>query len=141
MSGPGATSPRHPFDRACVVMGAASIVSVVFVAEGLQEFRFIWLDGVSVAIALGVGALACLAGLLARPVLAVVAGTAYLIAAVLQVISTAAGDDWLGGNISAASFWVGLGSGLLVVGLTPRDAAEPSAQPESPSDTSWKGTG
>ncbi|WP_129666913.1 hypothetical protein [Phytoactinopolyspora endophytica] len=118
------TAP-DPIDRACVVLGAASILSVVFVAEALDEFRFIRIGGASVAIAVGVGLLACLAGWLRRRGLAVVAGLAFLATAVVQVVSTATGNDWLSSNMSTASFWLGLGAGLVAVGSTPRASNEP----------------
>lgn len=109
------------FDRAAVVMGTASIASVVFGIEGLGDFRFVWLSGVSIVVALVLGLLALLAGALARPALAIMAGIAFVAAAIVQVVSAATGNDWLGADLAATSLWLGLGVGLLVVGSVPRE--------------------
>jgi hypothetical protein len=76
--------------------------------------------GWTVAVALVLGALALAAGWTARPVLGVVAGAAFLAAAAVQLAVWAAGDDWLGGDGSTISLWLGLGVGLLLVCLAPR---------------------
>lgn len=108
-------------DRAAVVMGLGSIASVVFVLEGLGDFRFMRVSGASIVIALAIGLLALLAGSLSRPALAVVAGLAFLAAAVVQVVSSATGNDWLGSDLSTMSLWLGLGVGLFVAGSAPRE--------------------
>jgi hypothetical protein len=112
---------QDTLNRAALGLGLASIAAVIFVFDGLGDFRFMRISGASIAIALILGALACVAAWLARPVLAVVAGAAFLVAALLQLISTATGNDWLGASLSTMSFWLGLGIGLLVVGLAAHD--------------------
>ncbi|NDL58161.1 Rv1678 family membrane protein [Phytoactinopolyspora mesophila] len=109
---------QDTLNRATAGLGLASIAGLVFVIEALGDFRFMRVSGAAIAVALVLGLLACVAGWLARPVLAVVAGVAFLAAALLQLISTATGNDWLGASLSTMSFWLGLGVGLLLVGLT-----------------------
>ncbi|GAB4004769.1 hypothetical protein GCM10029992_50730 [Glycomyces albus] len=114
-------------DRAAVALGLASIASLVFVIEGLDEFRFIPVGGPAVAIALVLGALAVVAGLLGLRVLALLAGLGFAAAALLQLVGAANGGDWLGTNLSATSFWTGLAIGLILVGTAPRTTAKAPA--------------
>ncbi|AYY14520.1 hypothetical protein EF847_19300 [Actinobacteria bacterium YIM 96077] len=102
--------------RACLALGSASVASVVFVVEGLGDFRFMRVSGAALVIALVAGVLAMSAGGFARAWPAVTAGIGFVGAAVFQVISVAMGRDWLGASLSTASFWLGLGVGLIVVG-------------------------
>lgn len=108
------------FDRAAVALGIASIASVVFAFEGLDDFRFMTVSGASIAVALGLGALAVAAGATGSRLLSVLAGLGFGAAALLQLIATATGADWLGGNLSTMSFWIGLAAGLLISGVAPR---------------------
>ncbi|GAB3232126.1 hypothetical protein GCM10027447_27650 [Glycomyces halotolerans] len=120
----------HSFDRAALAIGVASIASVVFAIEGLNEFRFMTIGGASAAIAIGLGAAAVAAALLAVRALAVLTGAAFAAAAALQLIATATGGDWLGADLSAMSFWLGLAIGLAVAGAAPRDGTRPAPDTE-----------
>ncbi|WP_166346927.1 Rv1678 family membrane protein [Phytoactinopolyspora limicola] len=105
-------------DRAVLGIGVASLASVVFVVEDLGDFRFMRVGGGSLLVAIGLGLLVIVAGWLGNVVLAGVAGAGFLLAALIQLISTATGNDWLGANLSTMSFWLGLGAGLLVCTTT-----------------------
>lgn len=115
-------------DRAATVLGLASIASLVFVWEGLDEFRFMTISGSAIAVALVLGALAVAAGFLGRRALALLAGLGFAAAALLQLIATANGEDWLGADLSAMSFWLGLAIGLVLVGSAPRITAGTNAE-------------
>ena len=106
-------------DRAAVALGAASVVSVVFVVLR-GEWDFVRVRGWAVAVAAVLGCVAVMAGWAARPALAAGAGIGFLAAAVVQVVVWAAGDNWLGGDGSTVALWLGLGIGLITVGAAPR---------------------
>lgn len=112
-------SRRSGLDRAVAVLGAVSVCSAAFVVLR-GDFEFVQVRGAGVAVAAVVGLLAVVAGWAARPALAAVAGAAFLVAAVGQVVGEAWGDNWLGGDGSTASLWLGLGVGLLTLALAPR---------------------
>jgi membrane protease YdiL (CAAX protease family) len=107
-------------DRAAVALGVVSVASVG-VAElrdkyQVLELRTAW----SIAVAVGLGLCAVLAGLTRRRWAAAATGGLFVAAAVVQVPVWASSDNWLGGNGSTASLWLGLGAGLLAVGLAER---------------------
>ncbi|WP_199042758.1 Rv1678 family membrane protein [Glycomyces salinus] len=122
----------HPLDRAAIALGLASIASLVFVYEGLDEFRFLAIGGPSIAVALVLGALAAAAGLTGRRVPALLAGLGFAAAAALELASTLAGEDWLGANLSTMSLWLGLAVGLLLAAAAPRTGTD-TAGTEPPS--------
>lgn len=107
------------YDRAALALGIASIASIVFVIEALGTYRFMTIGGASIAIAITLGALAAIAGLTATRRLAALTGLAFAAAAVLQLISTATGGNWLGADLSTMSFWIGLAVGLILAGTAP----------------------
>ncbi|MCH7232304.1 hypothetical protein L0U85_15780 [Glycomyces sp. L485] len=113
----------HDLDRAALTFGLASLASLVFVFEGLDEFRFMTVGGPAAAIAVVLGGLAVAAGLTGIRVLALLAGLGFGTVAVLQLVATATGGDWLGGNLSTMAFWLGLAVGLLVIGTAPNVTA------------------
>jgi hypothetical protein len=110
---------RANLDRAAAVLGAVSVASAGFeVLRG--DFGFVRIRGWAVAVAVVLGALALLAGWTARRALTVAAGVGFLTAALVQVAMWAASNNVLSGDGSTASFWLGLGLGLLATGLAPR---------------------
>jgi hypothetical protein len=117
----------HGLDRAALVLGLASIASLVFVIEGLDEFRFMTISGPAIAVALVLGALAVAAGLTGRRVLALLAGLGFAAAALLELIATANRSDWVGADLSAMSFWLGLAVGLLLIGTAPKTTPKRTA--------------
>lgn len=116
----------HPLDRAALALGLASIASLVFAYEGLEEFRFLAIGGPSIAVALVLGALAAAAGLTGRRLPALLAGLGFAAAAALQLVATLTGQDWLGANLSTMSLWLGLAVGLLLTATAPRTGTDPA---------------
>jgi hypothetical protein len=113
---------RSGVDRAAVVLGAASVLSVVFaVING--DFEFVRVRGGGIAVAVVLGLLACAAGWFANRMLALAAGAGFLLAAlVLLVLLGMRGNGaFLDGSGATFSLWLGLGVGLVVLGLTPRE--------------------
>ncbi|MEP7054061.1 MAG: hypothetical protein ABI912_02290 [Actinomycetota bacterium] len=114
---------RHSgLDNAAVVLGAASVLSVVF-AFAHGKFEFLRMHGGGIVVAVVLGVLACAAGWLANRMLALAAGAGFLLAALvlLVLIDQRGNGGFLDGNDSTFSLWLGLGVGLIVLGLTPRD--------------------
>ncbi|GAB3651137.1 Rv1678 family membrane protein [Glycomyces tarimensis] len=111
------------FDRAAITIGIASLASLVFAFDGLEEFRFMTVTGPAVAVAAVLGALAVAAGLSGIRVLALLAGLGFAAAAVLQLVATTGRGDWLGADLSTMAFWLGLALALLLIGTAPSTTA------------------
>jgi thiosulfate dehydrogenase [quinone] large subunit len=110
--------PRKP----ALAIGLASILSAgFFFVSG--DFGFIQMGGGAALVALGLGAVACLAGWLGRRVLVAIAGGAFLAVAIAQLAYEAAGTNPLSGDGSTFSLWLGLGAALLAVAVGGRLAA------------------
>lgn len=135
-------SGRHPrrsggvmtrVDKAVLVLGVVSLASAVStVANG--DLDVFGIGGWGVAVAVGLGLLAVLAGWLGWRPLALLAAASYLAAAATQVAQLggrlgAVEHGVLGGNVSTVALWTALGIGLAVLGLT----REPEPEPTSPS--------
>jgi hypothetical protein len=112
-------SRRSSLDRAVVTLGAVSVLSAAFVVMR-GDFEFVQVRGWGVAVAVVVGGFAVVAGWTARPTLAMVAGGAFLIAAVGQIVGEAVSENWFSGDGSTAALWLGLGAGLLTLAIAPR---------------------
>jgi hypothetical protein len=113
---------RTALDRAALALGAVSLASAVFVVVR-GDFQFVRMRGGGVVVALVLGVLAVAAGWLASRRLTLVAGIGFVAAAGTQVALLTGGDGgFLDGNGSTLSLWLGLGAGLMVLGLTPREA-------------------
>jgi hypothetical protein len=76
-------------------------------------------EGAGLAVLLVLSALAVVAGRLSRRPLAAVAGAGFAAAAVLQLVQLGRDTNWLDGDGSTVSLFLGLGIGLLVLALTP----------------------
>lgn len=117
-------------DRAAMTLGIASLLSV---ALAQIEGRYIVLEmraWPSLAVAIGLGACAVVAGLTRQQLVAAATGAAFVAAAIAQVPVWGGlwGDgNWLGGNGATASLWLGLGFGLVAVGLADRLWPDPTA--------------
>jgi hypothetical protein len=117
-------SGRTSLDRAAVALGAASLVSALFAfARGDLEFVTVRAGGVVVAVVLGV--VAVVAGWLGNRLLALACGAAFLVAAVvlLALLGARGNGGFLGGSASTFALWLGLGTGLIILGATPRAEA------------------
>src|SRR5947207_1919254 len=95
----------HRLDRAALVLGAAALVALLFIPVR-GKFEFVEIRQAGIAVTAAVGVLAVVAGLVGRRLLAAVAGAAFLLAALVQLL-TLGGGHWLGGN------WLG-GNGSTV---------------------------
>jgi hypothetical protein len=113
------TGRRTGLDQATLWLGAASLASTVFAVIGGQ-FQFVQVRGWGLAVAVGLGLVALVAGWASRPPLAVLAGAGFVAAALLQVVIWTTGGNVLRGNGSTAALWLGLGVGLLALGLAGR---------------------
>ena len=117
------TTTRSALDRAVVTLGAASVLSSAL-AFASEDWEFIRMHRGAALVALLLGLLAGVAGWLASRMVAVIAGGGFLLAAlVLLVLLASHGNGgYLDGSASTFALWLGLGVGLVVLGLTPRDA-------------------
>ena len=103
--------------RAVVALGAISVVSgLFFFVRG--TFQFVWLPAPGAVVAVVLGLFACAAGWLGSRVLTLVVGGAFLLAAIVLMVLLVRGE-FLIGNGSAFSLWLGLGVGLVALGVTP----------------------
>lgn len=112
-------------DRAAAGLGVVSVASVG-VAQARDRYQVLELRSWSVAVAIGLGLCAVVAGMAGRRWLAAATGAVFVAAAVVQVPVWGSGNNWLGGNGSTASLWLGLGIGLLTVGLADRLWPDPT---------------
>jgi hypothetical protein len=108
-------------DQAAITIGVGSLVSSVFTLADGDPWEIVTMPAVAVIVALVLGALACAAGLLGRPLLVRVVGGAFLVAALVVLLELALGTEWTHGNGSTMALWAGLGMGLLAAGFAPRD--------------------
>jgi hypothetical protein len=117
-------------DRAALVLGAVSIVSVAF-AFVQGDLQLVQIRAAGLVVALVLGLLAVVAGWLGERTLILAAGAGFLLAAAVQLGMVAGGGaGLLGGNASTFSLWLGLGVGLIAVGMVPR--------PETAEETSME---
>ncbi|HEV2088452.1 MAG TPA: hypothetical protein VGR21_09080 [Cryptosporangiaceae bacterium] len=108
---------RRSVDRATIALGVVSILSLAFLPlEGDLGVIEWGAAGMVVAVVLGLAAV--VAGLLGHRLLTLVAGGAFLVAALLQLAQAGRSPNWLGGNGSTVALCLGLGAGLLALGLT-----------------------
>lgn len=112
---------RSSLDRAAMALGAASVASIgLAVAPGRFQIIELRSWSWSMALAVGLGACAVVAGLLGRRSAVAATGALFLMAAVIQVPVWGSSNNWLGGNGSTASLWLGIGLSLLTLGLADR---------------------
>jgi thiosulfate dehydrogenase [quinone] large subunit len=110
---------RDAVDRAALLLGVVSIGSASFVfVEG--NFQLVQIRAAGLVVALVLGLLAVVAGLLKERALVLATGVAFLLAAAVQLWLLARGSSGLlGGNASTFSLWLGLGVGLIALGMVP----------------------
>jgi hypothetical protein len=111
---------RDALDRAALVLGVVSMVSALFVfVHG--NYQLVQIRAAGLVVALVLGLLAVVAGLLEERALTLATGVAFLLAAVVQLgLLVGSGSGLLGGNASTFSLWLGLGVGLVAIGMVPR---------------------
>jgi hypothetical protein len=103
------------------MLGVASLISAVFTIPNGDPWQMVEMPAAAVAVALVLGVLACLGGLLGRALLVRAVGAAFGLSALVMLGELVFGTNWIGGDASTLSWWAGLGMGLLAAGLAPRD--------------------
>jgi hypothetical protein len=105
--------------RAALVLGAGAVAAGVFALFDAVQYRLVRLAGPGLVVLLLLGALAIGASRLADRRAIAGAGAGFVVAAVLQFAQLGRASNWLEGDGSTVSLFLGLGTGLLVLGLTP----------------------
>jgi hypothetical protein len=118
----------HPLDRAAVALGAAGVLLVLMAPVGGDPWELVQVGLGAAVVTAVLGALAVVGGRTARAAVVLAAGAGYVAAALLQLAQFGRDTNWLGGNGSTVSFFLGLGAGLLAVALARR--SDPDRQPK-----------
>lgn len=105
--------------RAALILGIGAVASGVFSLFDDVRYRLVRLSGAGLVVLLLLGVLAIVASLLANRRMVAAAGAGFVVAAVLQLAQLGRATNWLRGDGSTVSLFLGLGVGLLVLGLTP----------------------
>lgn len=105
--------------RAALVLGVGAVAAGVFALFDAVQYRLVRLAGPGLVVLLLLGALAIVASRLADRRVIAGAGAGFLVAAVLQFAQLGRASNWLKGDGSTVSLFLGLGIGLLILGLTP----------------------
>lgn len=108
-------------DRFALALGVASVLSAVFVYTHGDPWQLVKMTAQAVPVAIVLGVLAGLSGILGRPAAQTAAGGLFVLAALVVLAELAFGWSLTQGSGSTLSLWLGLGIGLLAAGLTPRE--------------------
>lgn len=106
-----------PLNRAAFVLGVGAAATSVFAFIDPIQYRLVRLHGPGLATLLALAVLAIAGALLNRRGLVAVAGAGFLAAAGLQLVQLGGATNWLRGDGSTFSLFLGVGVGLLVLGL------------------------
>jgi hypothetical protein len=106
-------------NRAAVALGLGALASGLFAAADHIQYRLVRLSGAGLVVLLVFAAVAVVGGRLARRLVVACAGAGFLVAAVVQLVQLGGGTNWLRGDGSTFSLFLGFAVGLLVLGLTP----------------------
>ncbi len=106
-------------DAAAVALGVAGIACCLFTLPSETQYRLVRVEGAGLVALLLLSVLAVAGGRTHRRPLIVVAGAGFAAAAVLQLVQFGRGTNWLSGDGSTFSLFLGLGAGLLTLGLVP----------------------
>lgn len=117
----------RPYDRGAMLLGAASVFSVLFAFATSSNNNFVSVGGFGIIVLLVLGGAALVSGATSNPLGAGVAGAVFvLIALALFVLipfgfdSIRSSDSFFYAQASTMSLYTGLGMGLLVVGYLGR---------------------
>ena len=110
----------QPLDRAADALGIAGVVAVVFWPLTGDPWELVKIDTAAAIVTVLLGVAAVVGARRGLPTLAFAAGAGYLLAALLQLAQAGRASNWLGGNGSTVSYFLGLGVGLLAVATTRR---------------------
>ncbi len=108
-------------DRFALALGVASVLSAVFVNVHGDPWQLVKMTAQAVPVAIVLGLLAGLSGILGRPAAQTAVGGLFVLAALVVPAELAFGWSLTQGSASTLSLWLGLGIGLLAAGLTPRE--------------------
>ena len=118
-------------NRAAFVLGLGAAASGVFALADPIQYRLVRLHGLGLVVLLALAVLALAGARLGRRALVAASGAGFLLAALVQLIQLGGGTNWLRGDGSTFSLFLGFGIGLLVVGLTPiPDVSDPAETTE-----------
>jgi len=109
---------RDPLDKSAIVLGIGGLVCPVFTFVTSSNNNFVKVEGPALLVFPLLGLVALAGGFTGRRPLVVVAGVAYLLAAVVQLAQFGRDTNWLEGNGSTFALLMALGIGLVVVGLS-----------------------
>lgn len=108
---------------AAVALGVAGLACALFTLPSTTQFRLVRVQDGGLAVLLVLALLAVLGGRLRRRAWVVAAGASFLVAAVLQLAQLGRDTNWLQGDGSTFSLFLGLGVGLLTLGLVPEGSS------------------
>jgi hypothetical protein len=114
----------NPLDRAALALGGAGVVSPLFAFSTSSNNNFVLVQGVSVFLLPALGICAAIGALFSgKRVIVLVAGSGFGLAALLQLAQFGRSTNWLDGGGSTFALMLGLGIGLLMLALAPREQA------------------
>ncbi len=118
--------------RAALTLGAAGIASPVFALSTSSNNNFVDVDGLALLVFPVLGAVAVLGVMLASRLVVLASGAGFVVAALVQLAQFGRSPNWLGGNGSTFSLLLALGTGLLVLCLTPNVPSTDDPHREEP---------
>jgi hypothetical protein len=113
-------------NRAAFVLGLGAAACSLFVFVDPIQYRLVRLHGLGVAVLLVLAVVAMAGARLGRRPLVAGSGAGFLLAAAVQLVQLGDGPNWLRGDGSTLSLFLGFGVGLLALGLI----SVPDAAPE-----------
>jgi len=118
--------------RAALILGAAGIASPVFALSTSPNNNFVDVEGLALLVFPVLGVVAVLGVVLASRPVVLASGAGLVVAAVVQLAQFGRSPNWLGGNGSTFSLLLALGTGLLVLCLTPSVPSTDETHREEP---------
>jgi len=106
--------------EAAVALGLAGLACALFTLPSTTQFRLVRVQDGGLAVLVVLALLAVVGGRLRRRAPVATAGAAFLVAALVQLAQLGRDTNWLQGDGSTFSLFLGLGVGLLTLGLVPK---------------------
>lgn len=104
------------FARAAVALGVLGLVTPGFALSTSSNNNFVLVQGLALVVFPVLGLIAIVGGLIGQRALIAAAGSAYGIAALVQLVQLGRSTNWLDGNASTFSLLLALAVGLLFTG-------------------------
>ena len=108
-----------PAGRAVLALGAVALASPLFALSTSSNNNFVQVRGVGLVVLPLLGLLAVLGVATSRAPVVLLAGAAFLLAAVLQLAQVGRSPNWLGGDGSTFSLLLALGIGVTIAARAP----------------------